>query len=77
MSNTNISAYQFGDLVIDDMDVVIEPLGDIKRYQTRLGDQAYLVLEKKLALFPQQSGKLRIGAVLGEVRLVPKSNSVT
>ena len=76
MSNTNISAYQFGDLVIDDKDVVIEPLGDVKRYQTRLGDQAYLVLEKKLALFPQQSGQLRLEPVLGEVRLAPQSSSI-
>lgn len=76
MSNTNISAYQFGELVINDMDVVIEPLGDIKRYQTRLGDQAYLVLEKKLALFPQQSGQLRLEPVLGEVRLVPQTSSI-
>lgn len=76
MSNTNITAYQFGDLVINNKDVVIEPLGDVKRYQTRLGDQAYLVLEKKLALFPQQSGQLRLEPVLGEVRLAPQSSSI-
>ncbi len=76
MSNTNITAYQFGDLMIDDKDVVIEPLGDVKRYQTRLGDQAYLVLEKKLALFPQQSGQFRLEPVLGEVRLAPQSSSI-
>ncbi len=76
MSNTNISAYQFGDLKVNNMDVVIEPLGEVKRFQTRLGNQAYLVLEKKLALFPQQSGELSIDPVPGEVRLVSQSNSV-
>ncbi|MCP3686904.1 MAG: protein BatD [Gammaproteobacteria bacterium] len=75
-SNTNISAYEFGELSIDNMDVVIEPLGEVKRFQTRLDGQAYLVLEKKLALFPQQSGELSIGPVLGEVRLASQSNSI-
>ncbi len=76
MSNANISAYQFGDLMVNNMDVVIEPLGEVKRFQTRLGDQAYLVFEKKLALFPQQSGELSIDPVLGEVRLASQSNSI-
>ena len=76
MSNSNISAYQFGDLEVENLDVVIEPLGEVQRFQTQLGDQAYLVLEKKLALFPQQSGQLKINPVLGEVRLVPQSNSL-
>ncbi len=76
MSNTNISAYQFGDLVVNNMDVVIEPLGEVERFQTRLGDQAYLVLEKKLALFPQQNGRLTIDPVPGEVRLVSQSTSI-
>jgi len=76
MVNNNISAYQFGDLEVDNLDVVIEPMGEVQRYQTQLGDQPYLVLEKKLALFPQQSGQLKINSVLGEVRLVPESNSL-
>ena len=76
LSNVNISAYQFGELVIDNMDVVVEPLGDIRRFQTRIGDQAYLVLEQKLALFPQQSGQLTIPPVLGEVRLSTQSRSI-
>ena len=76
MVNNNISAYQFGDLEVENLDVVIEPLGEVQRYQTRLGDQPYLVLEKKLAIFPQQSGQLKINPVLGEVRLVPESNSL-
>lgn len=76
MSNVNISAYQFGELITDDMDVVIEPLDEVKRYQTRIGDQAYLVLEQKHALFPQQSGRLTIPPVLGEVRVSTQSRSL-
>jgi hypothetical protein len=76
MSDTNISAYEFGELMIDNVDVVTEPLGDVKRFQTRLGDKAYLVLEQKFALFPQNSGEMEINPVLGQVRLSSASNSV-
>ena len=76
MSNVNISAYQFGELITDNMDVVIEPLDEVKRYQTRIGDQAYLVLEQKHAMFPQQSGRLTIPPVMGEVRVSTQSRSV-
>ncbi|NNE63508.1 MAG: hypothetical protein HKN34_05450, partial [Gammaproteobacteria bacterium] len=76
MSDTNISAYEFGELLIDNVDVVTEALGDVKRFQTRLGDKPYLVLEQKFALFPQNSGDMLINPVLGQVRLSSASNSV-
>jgi hypothetical protein len=69
LSAVDISAYQFGDISIDSLDTVAEPLGDVRQYQTRVGDKAYLVLEKQFALFPQQSGRLEISPVLAEVRL--------
>ncbi len=75
MSDTNITAYEFGDLVVDNIDVVTEPLGEVKRFQTRLGDKAYLVLEQKIALFPQSSGSMVINPVLGQVRLAASSRS--
>lgn len=76
MSDTNITAYEFGELVVDNVDVVTETLGEVKRFQTRLGDKAYLVLEQKFALFPQISGNMRIKPVLGQVRLSAPSRSV-
>ena len=76
MSDTNISAYEFGELLIDNVDVVTEALGDVKRFQTRLGDKPYLVLEQKFALFPQNSGDMEINPVLGQVRLSSTSSSV-
>ena len=76
MIDSNISGYQMGDLVIENMDVVIEPLGDIKQYQTRLDDKPYLVLERQFALFPQQSGTLNIGPILAEVRYGSRSRSI-
>lgn len=76
MSDTNINAYEFGELVVDNVDVVSEPLGDVKRFQTRLGNRPYLVLEQRFALFPQNSGLMEIKPVLGQVRLASASSSI-
>ncbi len=76
MSDSNISGYKIGDLEIEDMDVVIEPLGDVKRYQTLLDDKPYLVLEQQFALFPQQSGTLNIGPILAKVQFGRGSRSI-
>ena len=76
MSDSNISGYQMGDLVIENMDVVIEPLGEVKQYQTRLDDKPYLVLERQFALFPQQSGTLNIGPILAEVQYGSRARSI-
>ncbi len=73
LSATNISDYQFGKLATEDLDLVIEPLGDDRQYQTRIADKSYLVIEKQFALFPQQSGRLAIAPGIAEVRLPPGS----
>jgi hypothetical protein len=70
LSATDISAYQFGDIEIEELDAVIEPLGDVRQYQTRIADKSYLVLEQQFALFPQQSGRLSVTPVRAEVRLL-------
>jgi hypothetical protein len=69
LSATDLSAYQFGEIPAEDLDVVIEALGDVRQYQTRIADRSYLVLEKQFALFPQQSGQLIVPPVIAEVRL--------
>jgi hypothetical protein len=74
LSATDISAYQFGDISIQNLDAVIEPMGDVRQYQTRIADKPYLVLEKQFALFPQQSGRLGITPVRAEVRLPSQSS---
>jgi hypothetical protein len=74
LSATDISAYQFGDISLENLDAVIEPMGDERQYQTRIADRAYLVLEQQFALFPQQSGRLGITPVRAEVRLPSKSS---
>jgi len=73
LSATDIAAYQFGKIPAQDLDLVIEPLGDLRQYQTRIADRSYLVLEQQFALFPQQSGQLDIPPVLAEVRLPSRS----
>jgi len=73
LSATDISAYEFGKIPAQELDLVIEPLGDPRQYQTRIADRAYLVLEQQFALFPQRAGQLDIPPVLGEVRLRSRS----
>jgi hypothetical protein len=74
LSAVNISDYQFGKIVVENLDTVVEPLGDARRYQTRIADKSYLVLEQRYALFPQQSGRLEVSPVMAEVRLPSHSN---
>ncbi|MEE8365436.1 MAG: BatD family protein [Gammaproteobacteria bacterium] len=76
LTNLNISAYQMGDLDIDGVEVVVEPLGRARQYRTQLGDTPYLVREKKFALFPQQTGELKIKPVLAEVQLGVRAQSL-
>ena len=77
MIDRNISGYQMDDLKIKNLDVVIEPLGDVKQYQTRVADKSYLVLEKQFALFPQQSGLLEIEPVIAEVQISRRAMSLS
>ena len=75
LSATDISAYQFGKIPAQDLNLVVEPLGDLRQYQTRIADRSYLVLEQQFALFPQQSGQLEIPPVPAEVRLSSRSTT--
>ena len=74
LSANDISAYEFGKIPATELDLVIEPLGDPRQYQTRIADRSYLVLEQQYAMFPQRSGQLEIPAVQGEVRLPSRSS---
>jgi hypothetical protein len=76
MVDRNISGYQMSDLEVKNLDVVIESLGEVKQYQTRLADKDYLVLEKQIALFPQQSGFLEIQPAVAEVQISKRSLSL-
>lgn len=73
LSGASLSAYQFSDIKIGGVDAVVEPLGDLRQYQTRIADQNYLVLEKRVAVFPQAAGELRVEPAFAEARLSTRS----
>ncbi|MCP4386931.1 MAG: protein BatD [Gammaproteobacteria bacterium] len=74
LSASPVSGYQFGDVTIENLDAVIEPLGEVREYETRIGDKPYQALEQKIALFPQQAGRLEVAPVLARVRLLSNSH---
>lgn len=74
-SASNLSAYGLGDLKFAGMDVVSELLGEEKQYKTRIGNRAYLVVERSYAVYPQASGNLQLQPVLAEARTGSASNS--
>jgi hypothetical protein len=76
MSDSNISDYKIGEFDFNGKDVVVEALGDASQYQTKIDGRAYLVLEKKFALFPQQSGNLIIEPLQVAVQLGSRSRSL-
>ncbi len=71
----NINSYQFGDINTNNQDTIIEQLGDDKQYKTYLGTKPYIVLERKYAIFPQASGKLKIKSLLAEIGIVTRRSS--
>ncbi len=69
LSAVNISQFAMSELKISDLDTVVEQLGEDTQYQTSRGDRAYLVIERKYALFPQKTGTLHIPAQISEVQI--------
>lgn len=75
LSSRNISAYEFSKLKMSGVDVSIQPLGEIKQFQTRRSNKAYLVLEQRYAIFPQSAGKLLIEPSIASARIALNSRS--
>ena len=75
LSATNISQFGISKLETGKFDIVSEQLGEDKRYQTNRNNTPYLVFERSFAIFPQQTGRLRIEPFLGEVEVASGSNS--
>jgi len=70
-----MSEYGMAEIDFNGMDVIKLPLGEEKQYKTRIGDKAYLVIEKSYAVFPQTTGLLKLAPVLAEARIGSASNS--
>ena len=75
LSARNITAYEFSPLQTSGVEVAIEPLGEVKQYQIRRGNKAYLVLEQRHAIYPQAAGQLTIEPSLASARIALNSGS--
>ena len=60
---------------LSDADAIVEKLGDDKRSQITRNGVRYLVIERKYAIFPQQSGQLSIKPVEFNGQLVSQRRS--
>jgi len=63
----SINSYQFGEINIDNTNTMIEALGKDSQYKTYRGSTQYIVIEKKIAIFPQQAGELIIQPSIAEI----------
>ncbi len=70
----SISSYQFGDINLSNTNTIIESLGKDTQYKTYRGTTPYIVVEKKVAIFPQQSGKLLIQPSLAEIGIINRQS---
>ena len=75
-SVNRLSAYGLQPPEITGMDVLTVDLGDERQYRTQVGNQAFMVVEKSYAVFPQQSGQLQIAPALAEGRIGSASSSL-
>jgi len=60
---------------LSDTDAIVEKIGDDKRYQTNRNGVRYIVVERKYAIFPQQSGQLTINPVEFNGQIVSQRRS--
>jgi len=63
---TRLGRASLSDPKINGADAVVEKLGKDSRYKTRRNGKHYTVIERRYAIFPQQSGKLIIEPVVFE-----------
>ncbi|MDH5393377.1 MAG: BatD family protein [Gammaproteobacteria bacterium] len=60
---------------LSDADAIVEKLGEDKRYQTTRNGVRFIVIERRYAIFPQQSGQLSIQPLEFNGQLVPQRRS--
>ncbi len=60
---TNVNNASLTEPKLSDADAVIKKLGKDQRFDTNYLGRAYQVVERRYAIFPQQSGRLRISPV--------------
>lgn len=75
LSARNISGYEFSPLKFSGVDVVQEPLGEVKQYQANRAGTPYLVLEQSFVIYPQSAGDLKIQPSIATARVAMNSQS--
>ncbi|PLX81677.1 MAG: hypothetical protein C0617_16430 [Desulfuromonas sp.] len=58
------------------MEAVVEKLGEDRSYETMRDGRRFLVIERRYALFPQQSGTLSVEPILFEGRIASRRRSM-
>ena len=61
---------------LSDADAVVEKLGEDKRYQTTRHNRRYIIIERRYAIFPQQSGQLTIEPLEFTAQIAPQRRSL-
>lgn len=69
LSSRNINGYEFSALKLSGVEASFEPLGELKQYQSKRGETAYLVLEQHYVVYPQTTGTLTIEPSVASARL--------
>lgn len=71
----NISGASMSEPSFSNAEVVIEKLGDDASYETQRNGRRYIVIERKYALFPQQSGDITIEPVTLDAQVASPARS--
>ena len=70
---TNLTNASLSEPSLSDADAVIEKLGNDRRYETNHKGRHYQVVERRYAIFPQQSGKLSISPIVFNAQMIQAS----
>ncbi len=73
--SVNLVSGNLSEPTLSDADAVIEKLGEDRAFETTRKGQKYLVVERVYAIFPQQSGRLRVEPLTFEGQIAGRSRS--
>lgn len=69
----NITNASLSEPGLSDADAVVKKLGEDHRFETTYQNRRYQVVERRYAIFPQQSGKLKIAPVVFNAQMIQTS----
>lgn len=70
---SNIANASLSEPSLSDADAVVEKLGDDRRFEQNLRGRHYQIIERRYAIFPQQSGKLTFEPVIFNAQVLQTS----